>query len=85
VQDERHIAARPAEMRLDDLQGEGGGDGSVEGVAALFEHAHPDRCGDPMGGGDHPEGADDLRTGGEGVGIDPIQKPVSSRVWRGRP
>ena len=41
MQDQRHIAARPAQMRLDDLQGEGGGDGGIEGVAAFFEDAMP--------------------------------------------
>ena len=41
MQDQRHIAARPAEMRLDDLQGEGGGDGGIEGVAALSRMLMP--------------------------------------------
>jgi hypothetical protein len=36
----RHLAARAVEMRLNDLQDETRGDGGIEGVAAAFEHAH---------------------------------------------
>jgi hypothetical protein len=36
-------------MRLHDLQRKGGGDTGVEGIAAFFQNAHPDRRGDPVG------------------------------------
>ena len=37
----------------------------VEGVAALFQHAHADGGGDPMGRGDDAECAEDFGPGGE--------------------
>src|SRR3546814_8750405 len=49
------------EVRLDDLQGEAGGDSGVEGVAAELQHRHTDCGGDPMRRGDDDEGAGDLR------------------------
>ncbi len=66
----RNVAARTVEMRLDDLQGEGGGDAGVEGVAALFQDSHADGGGDPMRRRDHPESALDFRPGGEGIRVD---------------
>ena len=65
MDDDRRIAARAVQMRLDDLQGEAGGGGGVEGIAAAFQHRHADLAGDPMGGGDGAEGASDFRAGGE--------------------
>ena len=41
VQDHRHVAAGPVEMRLHDLQREGGRDRRVEGVAAPLQDAMP--------------------------------------------
>ena len=79
VEDDRHVAARPVEMRLDDLQREGGRDGGVEGVAAALQHAHADRGRDPVGRRDDAEGAVDLGTGGEAVGL---TKPMIDRARR---
>ena len=42
-EERRHLAARPVQVRLDDLQRQPGGDGRVEGVAAALEHRHPGR------------------------------------------
>ncbi len=44
---------------------ESGGDGGVEGVAALLQRRHADGGRDPMGRGHDAEGALDLGTGGE--------------------
>jgi hypothetical protein len=51
----RHLPAWAVEVRFDDLQGESGGHGSVEGIAAALEHRHPDRRRDPVGGSHHAE------------------------------
>ena len=69
-QDRRHVAARAVEMRLDDLQGEGGRAGGIEGIAAFFERCHADRRCDPMSRGDNPESAFDFRARRERIGID---------------
>jgi hypothetical protein len=42
VKQDRYLAARPVEMRLDDLQRQAGRHSSIEGVAALLEHCHSD-------------------------------------------
>jgi hypothetical protein len=47
-------------MRLDDLQGEGGRNACVEGVAAALEHPHADRGRDPVGARDNAEGSLDF-------------------------
>jgi len=70
IQDQRHVAAGAAEMRLDHLQGEGGGHGGIESVAATLQYSHADAGGDPVRRGDDAEGADDLRPRGEGIGVD---------------
>src|ERR1700682_606289 len=70
MDDDRHVAARAVEMRLDDLQRESGGDAGVEGIAASFQNPHADGGGDPMGRGHHAECAFDLRPRGEGARID---------------
>ena len=70
MHDDRHVAAGAIQMRLDHLQGEGGGDGGVERIAAFLQDAHADRGRNPMGGGDHAEHALDLGAGGEGIWID---------------
>ncbi len=62
--DQRDVAAEPVEVRLDDVQHETGCDRGVERVAAALEHAHPGGGGEPVAGGHHPQGADDLRTSG---------------------
>jgi hypothetical protein len=49
IDERRQVAARPDEMRLDDLQHEAGRDRRVEGVAALLEDAHANGRADPMG------------------------------------
>ena len=63
---DRGLAERAVQMRLDHLQGKSGGGSGVKGVAAFFEHAHADRRGQPMGRGDGAEGAADLGPGGKG-------------------
>ena len=63
--EDRRLAERAVQMRLDDLQREAGGGRRIERVAALFEHAHADGGGEPMGRGDDPERAADLGTGGK--------------------
>ncbi len=70
MHDDRHVAAGAVQMRLDHLQRKGGGDPGVEGVAAFFQDAHPDRGGDPVRRGDDPERAFDFRPRGERIGID---------------
>ena len=70
VENDRHVAARPVEMRLDHLQRERGRDRGVERIAAVFQNAHADRGRDPVRRGDHAERAFDLRPRGEGVRID---------------
>lgn len=52
-------------MRLDNLQHEAGGDGSIEGVAALFQYGHADGRGNPVGGGNNAKGAENFRPGGK--------------------
>ncbi|SAL04392.1 hypothetical protein AWB83_07019 [Caballeronia ptereochthonis] len=52
------LAARPVQMRLDDLQHEAGGGRRVEGVAAFFEHRHGRRARQPVRRRGHAEGAD---------------------------
>jgi hypothetical protein len=56
-------------MGLDNLQGEGGCDGGIECVAALFQRGHADRRCDPMGRGHDAKGAVDLGTRREWIGI----------------
>jgi hypothetical protein len=70
VDDDRNVAARPVEVRLQHLQREGGGDRGVEGVAAALQGSHPDAGRDPVRRGDDAERALDLRAGRERVGID---------------
>ena len=40
-------------------------DGGVEGVAAVLQHRHGRRGGQPVGRSDHAEGADEFRARGE--------------------
>src|ERR1044071_1713834 len=65
VDEDRRLAERAVQMRLDYLQREPGCDGCIEGVAAALENAHRDRGGEPMRGGHDPEGAADLGAGRE--------------------
>ncbi len=53
------VAAQPGHHRLHHVQGSGGGDGSINGIAALLEHTHPGlgrqvltRCHHAAGAGD---------------------------------
>ena len=70
IEDDRHVAARAVQVRLDHLQREGGGAGGVERVAALLQRRHADGGGDPVRRGDDAERALDLGPRGEGIGID---------------
>ena len=63
--EDRRLAERAVEMWLDDLQGEPGGRRGVKRIAALFENAHANRRGNPMGRGDGAKGAADLGSGGK--------------------
>ena len=65
AEDDRQIARRAVEMRLDHLQHEACGHGGVERIAAPLEDAHADGRGDPVGRGDSAEGAANLGAGGE--------------------
>jgi hypothetical protein len=62
VEKDWQVAARPVQMRLDDLQREAGGDGGVERVATALQHRHA--CGrrEPVRGRDHAERAAQLRS-----------------------
>ena len=66
VADDRHLAAGPVQVRLDDLQHQARRDRRVERVPALLQHGHARRGGEPVGGGHHAERARQLRPGGEG-------------------
>jgi hypothetical protein len=70
VQNDRNVAARAIEMRLDHLQHEGGCDCRVESIAALLERRHADRRRDPVRCSDDAEGAFDLGPRREWIGID---------------
>jgi hypothetical protein len=65
VQDDRQIAARTVQMRLDHLEREARRDRGVERVAAALEGGHAGRRGQPMGRGHDPERAQELGAGGE--------------------
>ena len=82
VGDDRDLAARAVQVRLDDLEHEPGGDRRVERVPAVLQHRHPGRRGEPVRRGDHAERAREFRPGGESgnVGHDPI---LSFRTVRG--
>ncbi len=60
-----HVSARPVQVRLDDLQGEAGGDGRIDGVPAGLQHRHSRRRREVVSGGDHSEGPLQFRAGGE--------------------
>jgi hypothetical protein len=62
VEERGNLAARPVQMRLDDLQREAGSNGSVEGVAAALQHGHSDGGCKPVRGRDHPERSTQLRS-----------------------
>ncbi len=61
-EDRGKIPAGAVQVRLDDLEGEAGGDRRVEGVPAALEHCHPCGGGEPVSRRDHPEGAPQLRS-----------------------
>ena len=55
VEDDRQVAARPVQVRLDDLEHEPRSRGRVERVAACLEQPHAGRGREPVRRGDHPE------------------------------
>ncbi|MCY1499184.1 hypothetical protein D9M68_331930 [compost metagenome] len=61
-----HFAARSVQVGFHDLQREAARHGRVIGVAAALQHAHGHLRGEPVGGGNHAEGAAYFRTGSEG-------------------
>ena len=65
LENDRHLAARPDEVRLDDLQHEARSSCRVEGIAAALEHGHRDSARNPMGGCDRTESAAYFGAGGE--------------------
>ena len=69
VQNDRNVAARSVEMRLDHLQHEGRRNRRIESVAAFLERGHADRRRDPVRCGDDAEGAFDLGPRRERIGI----------------
>ena len=68
VEDRGHLAARPVQVRLDDLQDESGRARCIERVPAPLEHRHPGLRGEPVRRRDHPEGAAELGASGERQG-----------------
>ncbi len=60
-----HLAGGTVQVRFDDVQHEGTGHGRVVGVAAVLQYGHRRLRGQPVGGGDHAEGALQGRSGGE--------------------
>src|SRR5690606_29468229 len=84
VEDDRNLATRPVEVRFDDLQDEACRRRGIEGVAALLQHGHSRGAGQPVGGGDHAEGADQFRTRGY-LHEDPELCEVCDAVLTGRP
>jgi hypothetical protein len=67
---DRSVAARTVQMRLYDLQCKRSSHRGVEGVAAAFEHSHPNRRRDPMGRRNDAKCALDFGPCGEAVRID---------------
>jgi hypothetical protein len=65
VEQDWNFAARPVQVRLDDLQHEPGRHRCVESVPAALEHRHPGSRGEPVRRGDHAEGAAQLGPGRE--------------------
>ena len=65
VDDDGGVAARAVEVGFGDLQGEGGGGGGVERVAAALQHGLAHAACQPMRRGDDAERAGDLGAGGE--------------------
>ena len=63
--DDRHFAAGPVQVRLDDLEHQPGRDRRVEGVAAPFQDGLTRGRGQPVGRGHHAVGAGQFRPGGE--------------------
>jgi hypothetical protein len=59
-QQRREVAARPVQVRLDDLQRQPGRHGGVERVSALLEHGHARCRGEPVRRRHHPEGTSEL-------------------------
>src|SRR5438552_198407 len=69
IDDDRHVAARSVQVRLDHLQRESGCNRGIEGITALFQRRHTDRGGDPVGGGDDAERAFDLGPRGKRIWV----------------
>ncbi|MDQ0375760.1 hypothetical protein J2X26_004098 [Cellulomonas humilata] len=87
VADDRGVAAGAVQVWLDDAQREAGGHRGVERVAAGLQDPHPDRRREPVGGGDHAEGSDELGAGGEHLSILPhgtVRTPGERSVNSGR-
>ena len=65
VQNDRRIASGSVQMRLGDLQDEGGGDRGIKGIAAAFQYRHAGAAGQPVRAGDNSERPGDFRARGE--------------------
>jgi hypothetical protein len=72
------LAARPVQMRLDDLQHEAGCRCRVERVAAFFEDRHRGRAGQPVRRRHHAESADQFGSCREAHYCRPLIEPLSS-------
>ena len=78
-----HIAPRPVQMRLDDLQHETGRRRRVKRIAAGLQHFHAAGRRDPVGGGDGPENPGQLRSRGEDFHQRGVKSTPKVRItWR---
>jgi hypothetical protein len=60
IENERHLAAGPVLVRLDDMERGSGRNGRIEGVAPAFQDRHAGRRGEPVRRGDDAERAVDF-------------------------
>src|SRR5215217_3666192 len=65
VEDDRDLPTRAVEVRLDHLKGQPCGHSRIESVTPGLQYGHASRRGQPVRGGNHAVGTDELRPGGE--------------------
>ncbi len=79
VDDREEVPANTVHRRLDDRENRGGGDGGVDGVAALLEHAQAGRRGERLAGGDDPVAREHHRPRRPRVGRGPVARQLPFR------